>query len=91
MHESVAHHVNISWLFVTFGDSGSRKQMTTGEEKVADWKILMNQWRNEHSCRDELSHHLVFTKKDEEPASFTLVRSEAGLARDTSARRATVP
>jgi hypothetical protein len=67
------------WLFVTFGDSGSRKQMTTGEEKVADWKILMNQWRNEHSCRDELSHHLVFTKNDEEPTSFTLARNEAYL------------
>ena len=30
----------------------------------------MNQWRNEHSFRDELSHHLVFTKNDEEPFFF---------------------
>jgi hypothetical protein len=36
------------------------------EERGADWKILVNQWRNEHSLRDELSHHLVFTKNDEE-------------------------
>jgi hypothetical protein len=42
-------------------------KIATSEEKVADWKTLMNQWRNEHSFRDELSHHLVFTKKDEEP------------------------
>jgi hypothetical protein len=29
--------------------------------------ILVHQWENEHSFRDELSHHLVFTKIDEEP------------------------
>jgi hypothetical protein len=34
---------------------------------VANWKILVNPWSNEHSFRDELSHHLVFTKNDEEP------------------------
>jgi hypothetical protein len=27
-------------------------KMATSEEKVADWKTLMNQWRNEHSLRD---------------------------------------
>jgi hypothetical protein len=42
-------------------------KIATSEERVANWKILVNQWRNEHSCRDELSHHLVFTKNDEEP------------------------
>jgi hypothetical protein len=42
-------------------------KIATSEEKVADWKTLINQWRNEHSLRDELSHHLVFTKNDEEP------------------------
>jgi hypothetical protein len=42
-------------------------KIATREEKVADWKTLINQWRNEHSLRDELSHHLVFTKNDEEP------------------------
>jgi hypothetical protein len=31
---------------------------------VADWKTLINQWSNEHSVCDELSHHLVFTKND---------------------------
>ena len=31
---------------------------------MANWKILVNQWENEHSCRDELSHHLVFTKSE---------------------------
>jgi hypothetical protein len=60
-----------SWVFVTFGDSGSRKQIATSEERVANWKILVNQCRNEHSCRNWLSHHLVFTKNDEEPISFT--------------------
>jgi hypothetical protein len=35
-----------------------------GMERVADWEILVDQWRNEHSLRDELSHHLVFTKTD---------------------------
>jgi hypothetical protein len=45
-------------------------KMATSEEKAADWKTLMNQWRNEHSCRDELSHHLVVTKNDEEPGCF---------------------
>ena len=50
-------------------------KIATKEEKVADGKTLMNQWRNEHSLRDELSHHLVFTKNDEEPPSFTSVGS----------------
>jgi hypothetical protein len=26
--------------------------MATREEQVADWKILMNQWRHEHSLRE---------------------------------------
>jgi hypothetical protein len=47
------------------------------EERVANWKILGNQWSNAHAFRDELSHHLVFTKNDEEPISFTPVRNEA--------------
>jgi hypothetical protein len=42
-------------------------KIAPSEERVANGKILVNQWRNEHSCRDELSHHLVFTKSDEEP------------------------
>jgi hypothetical protein len=50
---------------------GSKIAMS--EERVANRKILVNQWRNEHSFRDELSHHLVFTKNDDEPTSFTLV------------------
>jgi hypothetical protein len=37
----------------------------------------MNQSSNEHSFRDELSHHLVFTKSAEEPTSFTSVGNEA--------------
>jgi hypothetical protein len=41
--------------------------IATSEERVADWKILVNQWRHEHSLRDEPSHHLGFTKNDEEP------------------------
>jgi hypothetical protein len=27
-------------------------QIATSEEREADWKILFNQWRNEHSLRD---------------------------------------
>jgi hypothetical protein len=45
-------------------------KIAPSEERVANGKILVNQWRNEHSCRDELSHHLVFTKSDEEPGNF---------------------
>jgi hypothetical protein len=37
------------------------------EAMVANGKILVNQWKNEPSFRYELSHHLVFTKSDEEP------------------------
>jgi hypothetical protein len=47
--------------------------IATSEERVANWKILVNQWRNEHSLRDELNHHLVFTKNDEEPGNFGVV------------------
>jgi hypothetical protein len=28
------------------------RKIATSEERVADWKILVNQWRNEHSLRD---------------------------------------
>ena len=52
-------------------------QIATSEARVANGKILVNQCRNEHSCRDELSHHLVLTKSDEEPTSFTSVGSSA--------------
>jgi hypothetical protein len=52
--------------------------IATGEERVADWKILVNQWSNEHAFRDELSHHLVFTKNDTAGEVLqTLVRSIA--------------
>jgi hypothetical protein len=44
-------------------------KIATSEERVANGKTLVNQWRNEHSLCDELSHHLVFTKNDEEPGS----------------------
>jgi hypothetical protein len=27
-------------------------KIATSEEKVADWKTLINQWRNEHSLHD---------------------------------------
>jgi hypothetical protein len=30
-------------------------------------KLLMNQWRNEPSSRDQLGHHLAFTKSAQEP------------------------
>jgi hypothetical protein len=39
-------------------------KIATSEERVANWKILINQQSNEHSFRDELSPHLVFTKND---------------------------
>jgi hypothetical protein len=51
--------------------------MATSEERVAHWKILGNQWSNEHAFRDSPNHHLVFTKTDEEPASFTPVGNSA--------------
>jgi hypothetical protein len=38
--------------------------IATSKERVANGKILVNQWRHEHSFGDELSHHLVFTKND---------------------------
>jgi hypothetical protein len=36
--------------------------IATREEKVANSKLLVNQWRNEPSSRDQLGHHLAFTK-----------------------------
>ena len=42
-------------------------KIVTSEERVASWKTLVKQWRNEHSFRDQLSHDLVFTKSAEEP------------------------
>ena len=60
-------------------------KIATSEERVAGWKILVNQGRNEHSLHDELSHHVVFTKNDEEPTSFTLVGNELDLVWEISA------
>jgi hypothetical protein len=82
-----------SWLRTRVNDVGSssllviqvhESKIAMSEEKVADWKILVNQWRNEHSLRDELSHHLVFTKTDEEPCccdeGWTDTRASHGLS-----------
>jgi hypothetical protein len=49
-------------------------KITTSEERVADWKILVNQGRNKHSLHDELSYHLVFTKSGQEPESELIFR-----------------
>jgi hypothetical protein len=54
---------------------GHGSKIATSKERVANGKILVNQWRNWHSSRDWLSHHLVFTKNDEEPILFTSVRT----------------
>jgi hypothetical protein len=70
MTEAGTNLVIIPWLFVTFGDSGSRKQNGHERGEGADWKTLVNQGRNGRSLRDELSHHLVFTKNDEEPGGL---------------------
>jgi hypothetical protein len=56
---------------------GRSSEIAMNEERMANWKILVNQWRNEYSFRDELSHYLVFTKNDEEPTSFTQVGNSA--------------
>jgi hypothetical protein len=55
-----------------------RSKIAVRERKVADWKILIIQGRNEHSLHDWLSHDLVFTKTDDEPISLTPVGSAAG-------------
>jgi hypothetical protein len=39
-------------------------KIATSEERVANWKILVHQWRNEPSFRDQLGHHLAFTKAE---------------------------
>ena len=65
-----------SWSLLVIQVHGSK--IAPSEERVADWKILVDLWRNEHSLRDELSHRLVSTKTDDEPTSFTSVGSEAG-------------
>jgi hypothetical protein len=56
---------------------GNQSKIAASEEKVANSKLLMNQWRNELSSRDRLGHHLVFTKSAQEPTSFASVGSEA--------------
>jgi hypothetical protein len=48
---------------------------------VANWKILVNQWSNDPSFRNELSHHLVFTKNDEEPGCCGELCTENRLLR----------
>jgi hypothetical protein len=41
-----------SWVFVTFGDSGSLKHNCHERGEGGELKILVNQWKNEHSFRD---------------------------------------
>ena len=69
------HMANTSWLIVSFGDSGLWKQSCHERGEGGQLEILINQWRNEHSLRDELSYHMVFTKTDDEPILFTPVRT----------------
>jgi hypothetical protein len=43
--------------------------IATSESRVTHSKILMNQWRNRASSRDQLGHQLAFTKTDDEPGN----------------------
>jgi hypothetical protein len=43
--------------------------IATSESRVTHSKILMNQWRNRTSSRDQLGHQLAFTKTDDEPGN----------------------
>jgi hypothetical protein len=45
----------------------NRSKIATSEERMETSKILVNQWGNERSSRDQLSHPLVFTKSAQEP------------------------
>jgi hypothetical protein len=46
---------------------GSCSTIATREEKMVNSKLLVNQWRKEPSSRDQLGHHLAFTKSDDDP------------------------
>ena len=41
--------------------------MTLSQRQMVSSKIRVNQWRNEPSSREQLGHHLGFTKSDDEP------------------------
>jgi hypothetical protein len=54
-------------------------------------KILVNQWRNEPSSREQLGHHLGFTKSDEEPTSFALTTPMEDPSMKTIACKVVIP
>jgi hypothetical protein len=59
--QTASEHCGSSSLLVI---QAHGSKTTTSEERVAHRKFLVNQWSHAHAFRDELSHHLVFTKTD---------------------------
>jgi hypothetical protein len=43
---------------------GNGCTITLSQRQMVSSKILVNQWRNEPSSREQLGHHLGFTKSD---------------------------
>ena len=59
-----------SWPLLVI--QGNRSTIAMSEGKVENSKLLINQWRNEQSSRDRLSHYLAFTKSAQEPNGIKL-------------------
>ena len=58
----------IGWFLAKVRDSRWLKQNCHERVRVANSKILFNQWRNEHPSRYRLGHNLTFTNSGQEPA-----------------------
>ena len=71
--------VSGSWPLL--GIRVNRSKFATSGEKVATSKILVNQWRNEPSCRDQLGCRRAFTKRGQESLSVDTIRRYSSLAK----------
>src|SRR5467141_865929 len=61
-----------NWFLAKVRDSRWLKQNCHERVRVANSKILFNQWRNEHPSRYRLGHNLTFTNFGQEPTFVTI-------------------
>src|SRR5262245_32834612 len=61
------------------------------EERVVNWKILVYQWRNGPSPRDQSGHHPAFTKSAQEPFIVHLFSLENCLGTSAAPPRGLPP
>src|SRR6266850_652699 len=69
----------VLWFLAKVRDSRWLKQNCHERVRVANSKILFNQWRNEHPSRYRLGHNLTFTNFGQEPTFLATLLLDSGV------------